>query len=185
MITAQGRHASALLRAFAGPVDHAVLRNRQLEARRARRDAEASVDRLSEEPPHPPLTADRATSILAASRRMAQADLGLAAAVHQGRRTEPDPCIEVLASAVEMATSAIADRLRRLDLAWADRLSLRPTLDRLQAAQAEVAKRHQPDNPALVAATDTMVDALEAMGDLLDQAFTAPQVGSAAARSGC
>jgi hypothetical protein len=88
LLEAQGRYASALLRAYSRPGGTAAasLPALQLAARRARSDAEASADRLADEPDRPPMTGELARALTSAGHRMAQGALTLNAAVAQQRR---------------------------------------------------------------------------------------------------
>lgn len=81
----QARYASLVLRAYVRPgrANAAEIRSAQLEARRARLDAEASADRLADEPARPPLTARLAYALTGTGRRMAIASLTLHAAVEK------------------------------------------------------------------------------------------------------
>jgi Fusaric acid resistance protein-like/FUSC-like inner membrane protein yccS len=79
----QARYASLVLRAYIRPgrPDPAAVRSAQITARRARSDAEASADRLADEPPRPPMTARLAYALTDTARRIAHASLTLDAAV--------------------------------------------------------------------------------------------------------
>jgi len=68
-------YSTAVLGALSCPSDADPNRLRELQAaaRRARGGAEASVARLSDEPAHPPLTSELATSVMAPVTRLAQA----------------------------------------------------------------------------------------------------------------
>ncbi len=79
----QARYASLVLRAYTRPrrADPAAVRSAQVTARRARSDAEASADRLADEPPRPPMTARLAYALTDTARRIAHASLTLDAAV--------------------------------------------------------------------------------------------------------
>ena len=79
----QARYASLVLRAYTRPgrPDPAAVRSAQITARRARSDAEASADRLADEPPRPPMTARLAYALTDTARRIAHASLTLDAAV--------------------------------------------------------------------------------------------------------
>jgi hypothetical protein len=74
---------SLVLRAYVRPgqADVAAIQAAQLAARRARADAEASADRLADEPPRPPMTARLAYALTGTARRIAHAALTLQAAV--------------------------------------------------------------------------------------------------------
>ncbi len=79
----QARYASLVLRAYTQPrrADLAAVRSAQITARRVRSDAEASADRLADEPPRPPMTARLAYALTDTARRIAHASLTLDAAV--------------------------------------------------------------------------------------------------------
>jgi hypothetical protein len=89
LFEAQGRYVSALLRAYSRPDSAATagLRGLKLAARRARSEAEASADRLADEPSRPPMTAELALALVSAGHRMAQAGLTVDAAVGLYRRS--------------------------------------------------------------------------------------------------
>lgn len=80
----QARYASLVLRAYTRPrrADPTAVRSAQVTARRARSDAEASADRLADEPPRPPMTARLAYALTDTARRIAHASLTLDAAVN-------------------------------------------------------------------------------------------------------
>jgi uncharacterized membrane protein YccC len=83
LFLAQGRYASALLRAYTRPrsAESAIVGQLRIPARRARTDAEASADRRAGEPDHPPMTARTARALESAGHRIAQACLALGAVV--------------------------------------------------------------------------------------------------------
>ena len=162
----QGRYAAALLRAYSRPqnTDPARLRSLQLTARRARGDAEASADRLADEPAWPPMTAQLATALTSAARRLAQAALTLDAVVALRRKRAapgPDPvqpALDRLGDGLETATSRLAGSLRS---------QRRPDgLPRLRELHNAVAA--QPGaSEVLVNATDALVDSANAAADTL------------------
>ena len=80
---AQATFASLLLRAYVrpGPPDTAAIQAAGRIARRARTDAEASADRLADEPPQPPMTARLAYALTGIGRRVAHVSLTLNAAL--------------------------------------------------------------------------------------------------------
>jgi uncharacterized membrane protein YccC len=82
LFAAQGAWASAQLRAYTMPeVTEALRTGRlQLAARRARTDAVASVDRLTGEPVHGPVSVGLAQALISAAHRIAEAGLTLRAA---------------------------------------------------------------------------------------------------------
>ena len=98
LFEAQGSYASALLRAYSRPAGPAAadLRGLKLTARRARSDAEASADRLADEPAMRPMTAELAQGLTSAGHRLAQSALTLDAAValhHKSIRSRPEPSV--------------------------------------------------------------------------------------------
>ena len=79
----QAHFGSLVLRAYVQPgaVDLSALREAGRTARQARSDAEASADRLADEPSRPPMTARLAYSLTGIGRRIAHTSLTLQAAV--------------------------------------------------------------------------------------------------------
>src|SRR5208337_3310854 len=71
--------------------DPAAVRSAQITARRARSDAEASADRLADEPPRPPMTARLAYALTDTARRIAHASLTLDAAVSAPAAADGQP----------------------------------------------------------------------------------------------
>jgi uncharacterized membrane protein YccC len=94
MILAQGRFADLILRAYSRPAGEAARQARSLKlaARRNRIDAEASADRLADEPDRPPVTRDFARALVSVGHRMALSTLALEAAVggHHTALSTPD-----------------------------------------------------------------------------------------------
>jgi uncharacterized membrane protein YccC len=79
----QAHYAALVLRAYVrpGPGQSVPSMAELRSARRARSDAEASADRLADEPSRPPMTARLAYALTAIARRMAHASLTLRAAI--------------------------------------------------------------------------------------------------------
>jgi uncharacterized membrane protein YccC len=95
---AQCRFADLLLRAYSRPASDEARRARSLKltARRARIDAEASADRLADEPDRPPMTREFGQALVSAGHRLALATLALEAAVgqhHTALRQAPQPAL--------------------------------------------------------------------------------------------
>ncbi len=166
LLESQGHYAGALLRAYSRPgsTNPARLRSLQLAARRARGDAEASADRLADEPAWPPMTPQLATALTSAARRFAQAALTLDAAVALRRKRaapEPDPvqpALDVLGDGLETATSRLARSLRSRQ---------RPDgLPRLRLLHNAVAAEPGASR-TLVNATDALVDSVNTAADTL------------------
>ena len=166
LLESQGRYAGALLRAYSRPksTDPARLRSLQLAARRARGDAEASADRLADEPAWPPMTPQLATALTSAARRLAQAALTLDAAVALRRKraaAEPDPvqpALDRLGDGLETAASRLAGSLR--SQRRPDGLPQLRELHKAVAAQPGASE-------ALVNATDALVDSANTAADSL------------------
>jgi uncharacterized membrane protein YccC len=184
IFAAQGSYARLLLRAYTRPDDPGRARRTELQVsvRRARTDIEASTDRLAGEPDHPQMTADLARSLTSAAYRIAQASITLAAAVtvHQAA---PDPAgnavlqphLDELGDGVDTATAVLARTLREQAAAAAPvQVPALPPLRAQQQALAAVAADpgSAPADDAdeavgLVAATDSLVDAINTAADTL------------------
>jgi uncharacterized membrane protein YccC len=96
VVLAQSRFADMLLRAYSDPASPEASQARPLKlaARRARLDAEASADRLADEPDRPPMTREFAQALVSAGHRIALATLALEAAVgahHAALRRSREP----------------------------------------------------------------------------------------------
>jgi uncharacterized membrane protein YccC len=184
LLEAQGRYASALLRAYSRPAaaEAAGLHALQLAARRARSDAEASAARLADEPDRPPMTGELAQALASAVHRLAQAALTADAAVglhHRAgqrqpppgapaaaRRDQPDhpadrlqPALDRLAAGLAEAAGILAGSLRAMQAPGP-----LPPLRRLQAA---IVPGPDAASGALFAATDALVDAVNTAADIL------------------
>jgi Fusaric acid resistance protein-like len=175
----QGQYAAALLRAYSRPADdeEAHLRSLELEGRRAQTDADASADRLSDEPPRPPVTAELARALIAEAQRLALAELTLHAAItparafvpadrkgsaqDAGAETGTGPAqaeLDRLAAGLETASGLLARSLRALEPPG--RL---PPLRELRAAITEPLD----DDRVLLTTTDSMVDTVNTTADIL------------------
>lgn len=168
LLDAQRRYTTGLLRAFlaADQADLEAIHAAQVAAWLARSNAEAAVDAMVSEPVRPKaVTARAALAILAASRRLGVAALTLRARLERSTRL-PDgarPALGVLADHLDAALETIAGALRR----HGDPLP-RPPLREAQIALKR-ALDLQPDAQlgALVSETDLMVDAVNAMAEVL------------------
>jgi uncharacterized membrane protein YccC len=194
LFESQAALAALLLRSFARPEppDNRAIQAAARAARRARTDAEASADRLADEPPQPPLTARLAYGLTGIGRRLAHASLTLHAALDSThpRSAPADPlpgdavkAIDQYAEATERAGAVVAGALR----------SLRPPADMppLRELQSTVYQNLGPGpadqvGPAsagppplgtagldtvLVSATDEYADAFDTAADVLRQRF--------------
>ncbi len=175
LFLAQGRYASALLRAYTRPgsAESARLGQLRIPARRARTDAEASADRLAGEPDHPPITARTARALESSGHRIAQACVALGAvtaAHHAASRTamvadaDLQNVLDRLADGVTDSVGQLAAALRA-----AGQQGPRPPagLPQLRALQRAVwlrlggADAPPTDEAAgLLTATDSLVDAI-------------------------
>jgi uncharacterized membrane protein YccC len=168
LFLAQGRYASGLLDRYGQPGTDPVResRGRKLAARRARADAEASADRLADEPDRLPVSRELAQALVSSGHRLALASLALEAAAAQqqvqragGGATHPDPAqLGRLADAVRQAAGQLAESLRRLGPPGP-----LPPLREIQSGLGAGAD----DQDALVTATDSLVDALNTAAHIL------------------
>jgi uncharacterized membrane protein YccC len=174
LVEAHGEYATGLLRELAHPgrLDAGQLRGLQVAARRARSDAEASTARLSEEPPHGPLTPQVARALIATVGRLAHAEL----AIHVLAPLQPVPAVvpsdralrlDRLASALTTTTSTLARSLRTMQPAAAV-----PDLRQLQLALTSEAT---PADRAVAGATDGLVDAVDTLNAILREHLPSPQ----------
>lgn len=170
LLDAQRRYAALVLRAYLSPqrVPERTIREAQLEAWLARSNAEATIDRMANEPVRPrAITLRAALGLLAASRRYGIASLTL----HSRLSRSADvalPAIETLIDELDASLRAIGRALRDdTDLA---------ALPRLRDAQVAL-KRAYDEKPesslaALVSETDLLVDSVETMGGILHRLHT-------------
>jgi hypothetical protein len=176
LFVAQGRYASALLHAYSRPDSAELARLGQLRiaARRARIDAQASADRLAGEPDHPPVTVRMARGLESAGHRIAQACVALSAvmtAQHSASRSagvadaDLQNGLDLLADGVTNSVDQLATALRA---PGPQGPRLPADLPQLRALQRAIWLRlaGQDAQPAgaeagLVAATDTLVDAID------------------------
>ncbi len=182
LFLAQGRYASALLRAYTRPggADSAGLGQLRIPARRTRTDAEASADRLAGEPDRAPMTASTARALQSAGHRIAQACAALGAVVaehHSASRaaTVTDASLQNpldrLADGVMESVGQLAAALRA-----AGPEGPRPpdSLPQLRALQRAIWLRlGGPEAPpvdeaaGLLTATDSLVDAINTAAQAL------------------
>jgi uncharacterized membrane protein YccC len=169
LLEAQRRYCMLVLGAFMNPAerDDRALDNAQLATWRARSNAEASVDRMLNEPVAPTaLTVRAALGLLAASRRFGLALLSLRARTPE-HDAAPESSLRELAGTFDTALAAIAQALRER----------RPPahLPPLRDLQLELAKRlgdeENPRNRALVFETDLIVDSTNTMAELLARLY--------------
>jgi hypothetical protein len=177
LIEAHGEYTTALLHQFAHPgqIDPAQLRALQATARRARTDAEASTARLADEPPHPPLTPTVARTLVAVVTRLAHSELSLHAFVplpatatdqEVGGIADADArCLDAVAAAFSTTMSSLAMGLRTLQPPGP-----LPPLRRLLTALRD----HTALDPRLLRITDSLVDAVDTLDDVLRRHLASP-----------
>jgi Fusaric acid resistance protein-like len=203
----QTRYAALVLRGYVrhGHTDQAAVRSAQITARRARSAAEASADRLADEPPQPPMTARVAYALTDTARRLAHASLTLDAAVtaaHAPAGGQPGRSprwiirgtVDRFAVGMEAAAAAIAGSLRDLrppgslpplrgmQAELYDDLS-RPISDSSPSdgagTRAGVGSGPAGPDAVLISATDEYTDALDSAADILRRTWPVPDVGAA------
>ena len=172
-------YSTAVLGALSRPddADPDRLRELQAAARRARGGAEASVARLSDEPAHPPLTSELATSVMAPVTRLAQAELALHALCLDPRPdpTTAPPTIATARTSVACSTSSPAPSARPpRGLAAALRTLRRPgPIPALRPLHAHLQDELADGRVGLITATDGIVDALDTIHAVLEERLPA------------
>ena len=178
VILAQCHYVDLLLRAWGRPavVNSSQARSLKLAARRARIDAEASADRLADEPDRPPMTREFAQALVSAGHRLALAGLALEAAVsacgdpdQHSACGDPGPLqaqLGHLAGMVRQAATQLAEALRRMGPPG--------PLPPLREVQSGIPRtpRDRGGSPALFVATDSLVDALNTAADIIRRYLT-------------
>jgi uncharacterized membrane protein YccC len=165
LLTAQARYLDGILRAFLDPAhaDFDAIRAAQLESRRTRSNAEASVDQMKGEP----VTANglslaAAQGVLAASRRIGVASLTLSARLgsrDDASRGQLETLIADLAAAMAIIVASLHTGTPP------------PALPPMRDDQARLASAVDAEPSAhwelLVSETDVIVDGINSIGDLL------------------
>jgi uncharacterized membrane protein YccC len=162
-----GTYLATLLTSLAYPerLDLPRLRREEGDARRARSEVEAAVERLSREPRRPPLTPELAASLMARFARLARALLAAETLVERRRKTSIPG-----ATAAQLDALGNACRSTMQQLASSLRTGSAPgTLAPLRRLQDELSRQTQDDRAALVV-SDALVDAVESVVALLDEA---------------
>jgi uncharacterized membrane protein YccC len=165
LLTAQARYANLILRAFLDPahVDRDAIREAQFAARRARSNAEASVDQMKGEPvgSHG-LSLSIAQGILAASRRIAVASLTLSARIGERDDVSRRP-LEKLIADLGASVAIVVAALH----AGTSPPELPPTRDDQSVLARAVEAEPDAHWEVLVTETDVLVDSIDSIGDLL------------------
>jgi uncharacterized membrane protein YccC len=157
MLTAHSRYVRALLDAFADPsrVDLARINAIRADARLARSNAEAVVERMLAEPTRRAALTPRVTiGVLAALRRHALAALALHAGLERGVRA-PVPGMALLADEMTAALATLAASM--------EAGTPPPPLQNLRATQLALGATDALVNDE----TDLMVDSVNTIGSLL------------------
>jgi uncharacterized membrane protein YccC len=165
LIEAQRAYSRLLFGAFLEPraTDERRLHDAQLVAWRARSNAEASVDRMLNEPVAPTaLTVRAALGMLAASKRLGLATLTLSARLPDPQ-TRPRTDLREFADGLERSLGEIATALRERRAPDA----LAPLREIQLAFVERVTDAADPRARALVSETDLMVDSTNTMADVL------------------
>jgi uncharacterized membrane protein YccC len=175
LIEAHGTYTTALLHSIAHPgqTGPAQLRGLQAAVRRARTDAEASSDRLADEPPRPPLTPTVAQTLVAVVSRLTHTALSLHALVppqdtatgHEegGAGDAYAHMLDALATAFSSTMTSLAEAVR----------TLQPPGPVPPLRQIQCALRDQSSvlDPRLLQITDNLVDAAHTLEDVLRRYF--------------
>jgi uncharacterized membrane protein YccC len=179
LLETHGEYATSLLQQLAHPgrLDAGELRGIQVAARRARSDAEASTARLSEEPPHAPLTPQLARLLIATVSRLAHALLALhvlaplqqapAGDAHEAMPSDRAVRLDRLASALAKTMITLARSLRNMEPP--------ATAPDLRRFQIELSSHATPEDRALASASDGLVDAVDTLHAIVRDHLVAPQ----------
>ena len=175
LLDAYRAHLAAV---FAGRMGDFV--DTRAAARRARTNAQASLERLRGEPRgrRSAREVERAESLLANASRLVRASVALEALLHDGAALPRDPALQAFAARAEAALSAIAIALRDdmpLDLA-----SLRPDERRLAQALQASTGAGEPVALAVADACDRIADSIDTLAHLLHRKDAAPTTAAAA-----
>jgi hypothetical protein len=144
------------------PVPLAELRRLQLTARRWRSDAEGSAERLRREAGRSALSADAASAVVAAVRRLATGELVLHSLAENAPALDLTPGQR---GAIEPLARAVVAELGRLGSALHSGGPAGPAAP-LRPVYLELAATMPPDSP-LLAACDIVVDAVGTMASVL------------------
>jgi uncharacterized membrane protein YccC len=178
LVEAHGTYTTALLHSLAHPgqTGPAQLRGLQAAARRARTDAEASSDRLADEPPHPPLTPTVARTLVAVVTRLAHTELSLHALVppqvtatgrEEGGAGDADAHrLDALATAFGTTMISLAEAVRT----WRPPGPIPP----LRQVQSALRDRPTVLDPRLLQITDNLVDTADTLEDVLRRHLASP-----------
>ena len=160
LIDANRRYCATVLAAWVDPTryDADALHTARLEARRARTEADASVQMAQAEPARHRGDIDADLSVLASLRRFADGALALEAALEDTKARQARPALAPLAHDVDGTLSA---------LAAAERDGDRPAALPWLRAEHDTFTATEPDDSLVVQETDRLVNAVDSLGHLL------------------
>jgi uncharacterized membrane protein YccC len=166
LLRAQARFGSLVMRAFLDPArpDVAAMYDAQLQSRRARSNAEASIDQMKGEPVRVrEISLAAAQGVLAASRRIGVASLALRARLDD-REPVPRAPLETLIADVDTAMASVAGAL-------AQRTHVPPLPpirdDQDALARALSAGGSGDQGHVLASETDLYVDSIDVIADIV------------------
>lgn len=165
LLDAAGTYSRLVFAAYGDPAarDDRAIQSAQLTVRRARTNAETTVDRLLNEPVRPhALTVRAALGLLAATRRYGLATLTLQSRLQRATSVSHQalaPLANALDEALHILSRALRERAQPEPL---------PRLRDLQIALKNAVDRDaHSDVAVLISETDLMVDSVNMMADLL------------------
>lgn len=167
LLDAQRAHMRLVLEAYANPAQagEREIHRTQLAAWLARSNAEASADRMLNEPVHSyALGVRQALGILAASRRVGLAVLALQSRLPRSS-VAPNEAFDTLVRELDRGLAIVASALRA-----AGPLQPLPPLREMQIALRRLLDdEHNAGVAALVSETDLLVDSINAMAHVLEK----------------
>jgi uncharacterized membrane protein YccC len=165
MLDAYRDYFVAIVKAYKDrAIPAAALDGSRDNARRARSNAEASVDRVAAEPGVTPDQAALLTAILASSHGFVYAAIAMESALWQTAPAPPRPAVLEFASAVDRMLAALADALRGNGLAQ-DLPNLREAHNTILQSTESVNERYTLINTE----TDRMVTSLNTVREQIEK----------------
>jgi len=129
------------------------------------------MQRLSQEPPHPPLTPAIAKAVIAAVTRLAVAALALhALAVPPRRPADRTDMPEHVIERIDALAAALDTAMNRLASAFRGLTQPQP-IPALRPIQAELRREPAFSDSAIVLLTDRLVDAVNTIDEILRENF--------------
>ncbi len=167
-IEALNHYFTALIKAYRNPdhYDLSTIENARKEARLARSNAEASVERLQNEPVHHHLTPNVARGLLATTDRLAQSLLSLEAYLQDIPLHHPLPALENFSQEVSTALDTLATAVRNTK-PEAQQVDLHKTLHTLKRAKGAAEDVTHAEMQFVCSEASTIVDSIDTMNRLL------------------